>query len=252
MNKQEFIQIHLKELRQRIITVAVAYAVLLIAGFLSVKHIYRWILNDAGLELTVLGPSDILWVYFTISSICAFTLLIPLLTYQVWAFVKPALKPEERRATLFFIPLLFLLFLSGLAFGYFIVFPMVFDFIVSLSEEMFETMFTAEKYFKFLFQIVFPLGLLFELPAIVLFLTEIGILTPGFMKKYRKYVYLGLVVLSAVITPPDFVSQLFVLIPMFLLYEISIWLCTWRSRKKAANSVYHSKGNANEKSFSNL
>ncbi|MCA1066581.1 twin-arginine translocase subunit TatC [Rossellomorea sp. AcN35-11] len=237
MTQQEFIQNHLVELRQRILTVVVTYAVLLIGGFLSVKHIYRWILNDAELKLTVLGPSDILWVYFTLASMCAFAFLIPLLTYQVWAFVKPALKPEERRATMLFIPLLFILFVSGMAFGYFMVFPMVFEFIVSLSEGMFATMFTAEKYFRFLFQIVFPLGLLFELPAVVLFLTEIGILSPEFMKKYRKYVYFGLVVLSAVITPPDFVSQLFVLIPMFLLYEISIWLCSWRSQKKGSNPL---------------
>lgn len=240
MTQQEFIQNHLMELRQRIITVAVAYAVLLIAGFLSVEHIYRWILNDAELELTVLGPSDILWIYFTLASICAFACCIPLITYQVWAFIKPALKPVERTAALMFIPLLFLLFVGGVAFGYFLVFPMVFEFIVSLSDGMFETMFTAEKYFRFLFQIILPLGLLFELPAVVLFLTELGLLTPDFMRKYRKYVYFGLVVLSALITPPDFVSQLFVLIPMFLLYEISIWLCAWRAQKKAVKLVSES------------
>ncbi|MGD6818280.1 twin-arginine translocase subunit TatC [Metabacillus sp. 84] len=239
MIQQEFIQSHLAELRQRIVTLAVVYAVLLIAAFLNVKHIYRWVLNDAELELTVLGPSDILWIYFTLASICAFACIIPLLTYQVWAFVKPALKTEERTAALLFIPLLFFLFLSGVAFGYFLVFPMVFEFIVSLSDGMFATMFTAEKYFRFLFQIIFPLGLLFELPAVVLFLTEIRMLTPDFMKKHRKYVYFGLAVLSAVITPPDFVSQVFVLIPMFLLYEISIGLCAWRSKKKAGNSLSH-------------
>ncbi|AZB41406.1 twin-arginine translocase subunit TatC [Bacillus sp. FJAT-42376] len=236
MTQQEFIQNHLMELRKRIIIVAVAYAVLLIACFLNVENIYRWILNDAELKLTVLGPSDILWIYFTLASICAFACCIPLITYHVWAFIKPALKPAERTAALLFIPLLFLLFITGAAFGYFLVFPMVFKFIVSLSDGMVETMFTAEKYFRFLFQIVLPMGLLFELPAVVLFLTEISLLTPGFMRKYRKYVYFGLVVLSAVITPPDFVSQLFIFIPMCLLYEISILLCSWRLQKKSGIS----------------
>ena len=95
-------------------------------------------------------------------------------------------------------------------------------------------MFTAVKYFRFLFQITIPLALIFELPAIVWFLTKLGILTPTLMTKYRKYVYLAMVILSAMITPPDLLSQVFVLIPLILLYEFSVLLCGWVYRGNAS------------------
>ncbi|MBM7703522.1 twin-arginine translocase subunit TatC [Metabacillus iocasae] len=224
---QTFFFQHVTELRKRLMVVLGAYVMFLIVGFLNVGAIYRWIMKEADLKLAVLGPSEILWVYFMLASTCALACTIPLAAYHLWAFVKPALKEHERSVTMLFIPLLFILFVTGVLFGYFVVFPKVLAFVVTLSDGMFQTMFTAEKYFRFLLQLTVPLGLLFELPAIVLFLTKLGILTPTMMTKYRKFVYLALVILSAVLTPPDFLSQLFVLIPLFLLYELSILLCTW-------------------------
>lgn len=218
---------HFSEMRKRIILVLGTYVIFLAIGFLSVKRIYNWLLADVDISLTVLGPSEILWIYFVLASLFAFTFTIPVMVYHIWSFVKPGLKTEERRITLWFIPLLLLLFIGGLSFGYYVVFPSVFAFITSLSSGMFDTLFTVEKYFRFLFQVTVPLGLLFELPAVVLFLTYINILTPTMMTKYRKYVYFALVVLSAIITPPDFISQLFVFIPMIILYEASYYLCMW-------------------------
>ncbi|MGM9925131.1 MAG: twin-arginine translocase subunit TatC [Bacillus sp. (in: firmicutes)] len=215
---------HLSELRKRLIITAGAFIVFLVLGFIYVESIYDWLVRDLDVKLIVLGPSDIIWVYFMISAVIAIAATIPVLALQIWLFVKPALKPHERKASLTYIPALFVLFVLGLSFGYFVVFPTVLGFLVELSGDMFVTNFTAEKYFKFLLNMTLPFAVLFELPVVVMFLTSIGIINPYVLTKIRKYAYFVLVVISVCITPPDFLSDFLVIIPLLLLYEISISL----------------------------
>ncbi|MDM5331339.1 twin-arginine translocase subunit TatC [Neobacillus sp. CF12] len=213
---------HLDELRKRIIISAVAFVVFFIVGFSNMEKIYDWIVKDLNVKLIVLGPSDIIWVYFMIATVIAIAGTIPVLATQLWMFVKPALKPIERKITLSYIPALFLLFIVGIAFGYFIIFPMVLEFLVNLGADMFVTNFTAEKYFRFLLNMTLPFGVLFELPAVVMFLTSLGIVNPFVLAKIRKYAYFVLILIAIVITPPDFMSDFVVTLPLLLLYEISI------------------------------
>jgi sec-independent protein translocase protein TatC len=213
---------HLDELRKRIIISAVAFVVFFIVGFIYVTDIYDWIVRDLDVKLIVLGPSDIIWVYFMIATVIAIAGTIPVLASQLWMFVKPALKPIERKITLSYIPALFMLFIVGIAFGYFIIFPMVLEFLVKMGADMFVTNFTAEKYFRFLMNMTLPFGVLFELPAVVMFLTSLGIINPFVLTKIRKYAYFVLILIAIVITPPDFMSDFVVTLPLLLLYEISI------------------------------
>jgi sec-independent protein translocase protein TatC len=213
---------HLDELRKRIIISAVAFVVFFILGFIYVTDIYDWIVRDLDVKLIVLGPSDIIWVYFMIATVIAIAGTIPVLASQLWMFVKPALKPIERKITLSYIPALFFLFIVGIAFGYFIIFPMVLEFLVKMGADMFVTNFTAEKYFRFLMNMTLPFGVLFELPAVVMFLTSLGIVNPFVLAKIRKYAYFVLILIAIVITPPDFMSDFVVTLPLLLLYEISI------------------------------
>jgi len=213
---------HLDELRKRIIISAVAFVVFFIVGFIYVTDIYDWIVRDLNVKLIVLGPSDIIWVYFMIATVIAIAGTIPVLASQLWMFVKPALKPIEKRITLTYIPALFILFIVGLAFGYFVIFPMVLEFLVTMGADMFVTNFTAEKYFRFLMNMTLPFGVLFELPAVVMFLTALGIINPFVLSKIRKYAYFVLIIIAIVITPPDFMSDFVVTLPLLLLYEISI------------------------------
>lgn len=213
---------HLDELRKRIIISAVAFVVFFIVGFSNMEKIYDWIVKDLNVKLIVLGPSDIIWVYFMIATVIAIAGTIPVLAIQLWMFVKPALKPIERKITLSYIPALFLLFIVGIAFGYFVIFPMVLEFLVNLGADMFVTNFTAEKYFRFLLNMTLPFGVLFELPAVVMFLTSLGIINPFVLAKIRKYAYFVLILIAIVITPPDFMSDFVVTLPLLLLYEISI------------------------------
>lgn len=223
---------HLDELRKRIIITGAAFLVFLIAAFIYVQDIYDFFVRGLDFKLTVLSPTEIIWVYFQIAGVVAIALTIPVLAWQLWLFIKPALKPFERKVTLSYIPALFILFILGLSFGYFFIFPIVFDFLISLAGDNMQNMFTTEKYFKFLLRITLPFAILFELPVVVMFLTSLGLIDPQKLSKIRKYAYFVLVIISAVVTPPDLLTQTLVMIPMFFLYEASITMSKIVYRKK--------------------
>ncbi|WHY77137.1 twin-arginine translocase subunit TatC [Neobacillus sp. WH10] len=223
---------HLEELRKRIIYTLIAFIIFLVGSFIYVQDIYKWLIRDLNHKLAVLGPSEILWVYFMISGVIAIALTIPIAAYQTWRFVKPALSEKERKTTISYIPGLFILFISGLSFGYFVVYPTVLKFLLSLSEGQFETIFTSEKYFKFMINLTLPFGFLFEIPLVVMFLTSIGIINPMILSKARKISYFLIVLTSVLITPPDFISDILVTVPLVVLYEISINLSKVIYRKR--------------------
>ncbi|MED3625489.1 twin-arginine translocase subunit TatC [Neobacillus thermocopriae] len=231
-DKELYLVDHLEELRRRIIISAIAFIVFFIVGFIYVDDIYQWFVRDLDGKLMVLGPSDIISIYFMLATVVAIAGTIPVLALQIWLFVKPALKPSERKITLSYIPALFILFIVGLAFGYFIIFPMVLNFLLNMGADLFVTNFTADRYFRFILYMSLPFGVLFELPAIVMFLTSIGIINPFVLARIRKYAYFVLVIIAIVITPPDFMSDFVVTLPLLLLYEISISLSKFVFRKR--------------------
>lgn len=223
---------HLEELRKRIIISVVAFVVFFIVGFVYAIDIYKWFAKSIDMKLAVLGPSDILWIYFMLATVVAIACTIPVVAMQIWLFVKPALKPKERKATLTYVPALFLLFIAGLAFGYFVIFPMILSFLIELGKDLFLANFTAERYFRFMLNMTLPFGVLFELPVVIMFLTSLGIINPYILSTVRKYAYFILVVIAVVITPPDFMSDFLVTIPLLVLYEISITLSKIVYRKR--------------------
>ncbi|MDF2904534.1 MAG: twin-arginine translocation protein TatA [Bacillus sp. (in: firmicutes)] len=226
---------HLDELRKRLIITVAAFIIFFIVGFMYVKEIYHWFVRDLDVKLIVLGPSDIVWVYLMIASVIAIAATIPILAIQIWLFVKPALKPFERKISLSYIPALFILFLIGLCFGYFVIFPTVLDFLVSLGGDMLVTNFTADKYFRFVLNMTIPFGVLFELPVVIMFLTSLGIVNPYVLTKLRKYAYFVLIFIAIVITPPEFMSDFIVAVPLLFLYEISINLSKIVYKRKLKN-----------------
>lgn len=221
--KQESVVLHLEEMRKRIIITLVAFCISFCVAFVFVQDVYRWLVRDVEGKLTILAPSDVIWVYFLLSGVLSIAVTMPILAWQAWLFVKPALRPHEYKATLAFIPALALLFMIGVCFGYFIIYPMVYSFLEGMSGN-FETMYTAEKYFTFMVNMTVPFGVLFEMPVVVMFLTQIGVLSPKRMAKMRKLAYFLLGVTAVTITPPDIISDILVIIPLFLLYEISVTL----------------------------
>lgn len=230
---------HLDELRKRLIITVVAFLVFLIGAFFYVKDIFLFFTRDFKQDLIYLGPSDVMWIYFTIATIVALALTIPVLALQIWLFVKPALKKNEQKIALSYIPALFFLFIGGLAFGYFVIYPIVFNFLMELGSDVMTAAFTADKYFKFILNMSLPFGILFELPVVMMFLTSLGIINPYVMAKLRKYAYFILIIIAIVITPPEFMSDFIVSVPLLLLYEISISLSKIVYRKKQKKAALY-------------
>lgn len=219
---------HLGELRRRLIWVLLVFIVALVVGFIYAEPIVQHLKNDPAardIPWNVFALGDALRVYLQFAFLMALVITTPFAMFQMWKFVKPGLKPNEQKATLLYIPGAFFLFIVGILFAYYYIFPFVVQFVTSFSERLgAQEMYGISQYFGFMFRLILPIGIVFELPVIVMFLTRIRLLTPHVLRKMRRHAYVLLVVVAAMITPPDFVSNILVAIPLILLYEVSIWL----------------------------
>lgn len=223
---------HLGELRKQLIKSAFVFLFFLVVVFSTINYWFPFVVK--GHDLVILGPMEVIRFYTSISVTLALGLSLPFLCYFLWQFVKPGLKEEESKFIGLYSPVMLFLFLLGIAFGYFVVNPLSYDFLLGLGAVNFAVMISASEYIHFLIITTVPLGLMFELPIVALFLSSIGLLTSGAMKSIRKWSYLTMAIVSAVITPPDFLSQILVMVPMIILYESSIYLIKRIETKKAA------------------
>lgn len=227
---------HLQELRVRLIWITIFFVISLVVGFILAQPLVEYFKNSPaaeGITWNVFALSDALRVYLQFAFIIALVFTLPVILYQLWRFVAPGLTEKERKLTLWFIPFSFLLFLVGISFSYFIIFPMIVSFLTSMATQLqVQEMYGISQYFGFMFNLILPFGLLFELPVIVVFLTRLGILKPQLLIRYRKIAYLILVIISASITPPELVSQILVAVPLIILYEFSIWLSKIAAMKR--------------------
>nr|WP_244157176.1 MULTISPECIES: twin-arginine translocase subunit TatC [Halobacillus] len=226
---------HLSELRKRVLWTLAFFITFFIVGFIYVERIQTFFIKDLPFELNMTSPGEIIWIIFTIASLVAIVGTLPILSLQIWLFVKPALTPKERRVSLSYVPAIFLLFLAGLTFGYIVFVQLILPFLLSLNNGMFNEIYTVERYFRFLFRVTIPFAVLFEIPIIIMFLTSLGIVNPVFLVKVRKYAYFILIIIGTIISPPDFILQLVVAVPLILLYEVSIILSRIVYRKKLKN-----------------
>jgi sec-independent protein translocase protein TatC len=217
---------HLSELRRRLILLIGCFFLTLCGGLYVSPQILRYIKSQPSaisIEWNVFSFTDGLFIYIRCAFIFAALLTIPVLLYQLWAFIRPGLTEKEARGTLLYVPTSFLLFLSGISFAYFLIFPMMLNFMKTMNQSIgaVET-YGIDRYFSFLFNLVFPLGIAFEMPLIILFLTRLGLLNPDRLRITRKYAYVGLAIIGSCISPPDFVSHLSVTIPLIVLFEVSV------------------------------
>ncbi|MCY8310762.1 twin-arginine translocase subunit TatC [Bacillus vallismortis] len=231
---------HIAELRKRLLVVALAFVVFFIAGFFLAKPIIVYLQEtDEAKELTLnaFNLTDPLFVFMQFAFIIGIVLTSPVILYQLWAFVSPGLYEKERKVTLSYIPISVLLFLAGLSFSYYILFPFVVDFMKRISQDLnVNQVIGINEYFHFLLQLTIPFGLLFQMPVILMFLTRLGIVTPMFLAKVRKYAYFVLLVIAALITPPELLSHMMVTVPLLILYEISILISRGAYRKAQQSS----------------
>jgi sec-independent protein translocase protein TatC len=159
------------------------------------------------------------------SILAGFIISFPYILYQLWKFISPGLHTNERKHSRGFIIISSLLFFIGVLFGYYIVTPLSINFLANYSiSSVVDNQIDISSYIGLVRSSALASGLIFELPIIVYFLTKIGLVTPKFLKKYRKYALVMVLILSAIITPPDIASQVIVAIPILILYQVSIYI----------------------------
>ena len=173
-----------------------------------------------------------------------FIIAFPYIIYQLWRFVSPGLLENERKSSRGFIIVSSLLFFTGVLFGYYVITPLSINFLgtYSVSSEI-TNQFDISSYISLVRTSSIAAGFVFELPIIIYFLTKIGLVTPKILKKYRKYALVGILIISAVITPPDVASQVIVSIPILVLYQVSIYISAIvirnQSRKEGSKKKKH-------------
>ena len=171
------------------------------------------------------------WTCITAGFILAF----PYILYEIWKFVSPALYEKEKKNAIIFIFVSSILFFLGVLFGYLIIVPLSINFVATFSvSSVVKNEFNLDSYIGMIKTSVIAAGLFFELPIIIYFLTKLGLVGPDFLRKYRKYAIVIVLIVAAIVTPPDVVSQITVAIPMLLIYEASIWISALveKNRKK--------------------
>lgn len=170
--------------------------------------------------------------HITASLVAGLVLGFPYLAFELWRFIKPGLEENERKNTRGAVFFISILFLSGVTFGYYVISPLSVNFFATYSiSDSVQNLPTLRTYISTVITIVLACGVLFELPVIVYFLTKAGLISPQLLRKFRRHAFIGALILSAILTPPDVFSQLLVSVPLVILYEISIGISARILRK---------------------
>jgi len=224
---------HLAELRNRIIWILAAWGVLAGLSFNFAEQIFGLLLKPAVAALDVetgtlqaIAPTEIFFTYVKCALLSGFVFSLPVVFWHVWGFVAPGLYDNERRAVVPFVLVSTLLFAGGASFGYTMVFPLMFAFLTSFDSDFVRSAWTMSEVFALTTRLFLAFGIAFELPVIVFFLSATGILTTKQLLSGTPYAVLAVFIAAAILTPPDWVSQVFLAIPMIGLYLSGI-LVAW-------------------------
>jgi sec-independent protein translocase protein TatC len=190
-------------------------------------------MKEIGLKMQSTSVSGQFSMYFTMIFVGGIILAFPYIFWEFWRFVRPALTKKELSKTRGVIFWVSLLFFSGILFGYFIIAPYTVNFFATFQlDENIENIWTITSYIDTLVPLILGTGLAFQLPLVMFFLAKVGLMSPGFLRRNRKYAIVIILILAGIITPPDVISQIICTIPLALLYEISIWLTAKVQKEK--------------------
>ncbi|WP_406243472.1 twin-arginine translocase subunit TatC [Tissierella carlieri] len=232
-DKQLTLVEHLSELRKRIIIIFIAIILGAVASYKYIDIIIEYMVKPAQkLEFIYLSPPELFMAYIKIAIVVGIIISSPISLMQIWLFVKPGLKKNERKYLLLALYLGIVFFLVGSVFAYFTIIPITIEFFTQVSVEQIAPLFSFDSYLSFISSLLFSFGLVFELPLLIILLTQLNLITANTLKKYRKIVILIIFIIAAILTPPDVVSQVLLALPMVFLYELSIWISAWIGRRK--------------------
>lgn len=221
---------HLDELRNALVRSLIAVCAGLAVTYNFSDYIVRFlekplldVMPADQQRLYFTGLTDKFFVYLQVSVLASLVLVSPFVLYQIWKFVSPGLKPTERKFVFPFVTFATLTFLIGLSFGYYFVLPYGYKFLIEFAGDSHQAMITLSDYFSLTLKMLFGIGLVFELPVVLILLGKIGIIDDKFLSRNRRFAFVAAAVVGAIITPsPDAFTMLLVAIPLYLLYEVSI------------------------------
>ena len=233
---------HIGELRYRITRVAIGIFVGMCFCWGFSEKIFNYVrkpiepfLTNGGLVFT--APIDKFMAHIKLSFICGVLLSAPFWLYHLWKFISPALYRNEKRFAIGFIFFGTFKFLMGLVFTYFIVLPMAFKFLMTFGGDVDKPMITIDHYLGFFTQTALVFGMAFEMPVIISFLGLVGLVSQRFLKENRRYAVVTIAAVSAVVAPPDALSMVLLMVPLWILFEISIFIVGFFERRKAIEAV---------------
>lgn len=236
---------HLDELRTRIILALVAFGVALALCFWQ-NHLILRIVNDPlhGRKPITLGVAEPFTTTFTLSAYAAILISLPVVLYQLYAFILPAFTPNERRVAMPLLLMVPFLFIAGVVFGYYVVMPAALKFLLHFNTNQFNVQIRARDYYGFVTMTLVACGLLFQIPVGILGLNRLGVVTPRQLRKNRRYAILVIAVLAMLLPGVDPVSMLIEMVPMIVLYELSILLTSafGRPSEEVSDQVVSAEG----------
>jgi len=234
---------HLKELRSCLFRSVIALLVAVIICFSAVYYFKDFVFSIftrpalervPELPIVFTEVTEMMGPFVKVAFFLSVALALPYIVYQFIVFIRPALTRPERLYTYIMLPAITLFFLAGAAFAYFVLLPPAFEFLLTFGDEIAEPLIKVGNYISILSKLIFWIGICFEIPVIMFFLSKIGIVKPEWLAKYRKIAYIGAFVLGAIITPTmDPVNQSLVAVPIIFLYEFGILLSRLARRNKA-------------------
>ncbi len=233
---------HLIELRARLLKVAVALLLAFVCLFPWASDLYTLLAQPLLAKLPKGGQmiaTDVTTPFFVplkVAMMAALLIALPYILYQIWRFVAPGLYAHEKRLVVPLIIASTLLFFCGMAFAYFVVFPVVFGFITSSAPHGVAVMTDIDKYLSFVLGMFMAFGVTFQVPVAVVLLVRMGIVSVEKLREIRSYVIVGAFIVGAIFTPPDVVSQFMLAMPLWLLYEAGIVVAGWMKPKVTANT----------------
>lgn len=215
---------HLEEFRSRLFRIAIAFVIASVVTWIFKARIFDALLEPAGLkELNFMGPAQGLITDVKLALFSAFLLTIPVILYQMWMFIAPAVGDVGKLFTYVLVILASSLFLAGVAFGYYAILPVGLQFLLGYAEDRYNELITADTYLPFVTRLLLASGIVFELPAATYVGAKLGLITAPTLRRYRKHALIVNAVLAAALTPsPDPFSMILMAIPMLLMYEVSI------------------------------
>lgn len=240
MDRPQSIFEHLSELRKRIMYSLLAIVVTISIAAIYADTMFKMIIQTATtgsvpVTLVQYSFSDAFMAEFKLAIIAGIVMAFPIVLYQLISFIMPALRPTERRILWIGLPFGTFLFLAGWGFGWFVVVPLTKQFFLSVSSSAgIQNNITPSGYIDFVLKICNPMGIAFELPLVVLILARIGLVTAGLLARIRKIAFLGILIIAAILSPPDVISLTIFFIPLYGLYEFSILLARVAGKKPKA------------------